>query len=129
MISSSGNLKSSLGPTLAALKTTAEMWPMVSTSSRTFSNAGVFLISVAKVLIVTSFPAAFAAAKTLSRSLDNRVASRDIKAMFENLRVAKREAAETPIMGPEPMRTRVWVEAIALVEGLRYGLKEALKAD
>ena len=86
---------------------TAEMRPIVSTSLRTFSNTEVFLISVANVLTVTSLPAAFAAAKTVSRSLERRAGSRDIKAILENLRVAKSEAAETPIIGPEPMSTRV----------------------
>ena len=107
IISSSGNLKSSLGPTLAALNTTTEMRPMVSASLRTFSNAGVFLISVANVLTVMLLPAIFAAESTMSRSFARRMGSRDMRAMLDNLRAPKREATETPIMGPEPMTTRV----------------------
>ncbi len=129
MISSSGNVKSSLGPTLAALNTTTEIRPMFSTSLRTFSNAEVFLIFAAKVWTLTSLPAAFVAARTLSRSLERRAWSRDIKAIFENLWIANKEAIETPFMGPEPMSTSVCLEAIAVMEDVGLYLGSAVETS
>jgi hypothetical protein len=107
-ISFSSNVNSSLGSTLAGLKTTQVISPNFSTSPRTFLYEAESMTSVLHVLTST-FLSVLEERKerTVSRSCSSRFLSRDIKATLLNFFKAKREAVETPIPGPEPMTTRV----------------------
>ena len=107
-ISFSSSVNSSLGSTLAGLKTTQVISPNLSTSSRTFLYEAESMTSVLHILTST-FLSVLEARKerTVSRSCSSLFSSRDIKATLLNFFKANREAVETPIPGPEPMTTSV----------------------